>query len=111
MGDGAQTSDAAVATIAAYAAALGKTAIVTRECPGFLVNRILSAYLLGFLRAVYDGADFLQVDRVMEAYGWPIGPAYLQDVVGLDARCRSSRPSARDFRIACGWIFRTRYTC
>jgi 3-hydroxyacyl-CoA dehydrogenase/enoyl-CoA hydratase/3-hydroxybutyryl-CoA epimerase/enoyl-CoA isomerase len=84
MGDGTQTSDAAVATIAAYAAALGKTAIVMRECPGFLVNRILSADLLGFLRAVYDGADYLQVDRVMEAFGWPMGPAYLQDVVGLD---------------------------
>jgi len=31
-----------------------------------------------------DGADFQQVDSVMEAWGWPMGPAYLMDVVGLD---------------------------
>lgn len=31
-----------------------------------------------------DGADFVQVDRAMEAFGWPMGPAYLEDVVGMD---------------------------
>jgi 3-hydroxyacyl-CoA dehydrogenase/enoyl-CoA hydratase/3-hydroxybutyryl-CoA epimerase/enoyl-CoA isomerase len=81
---GAQTSAQAAATVAGYANALGKTAIVVKECPGFLVNRILVPYLLGFLRAVDAGADYLEVDRVMEEFGWPMGPAYLQDVVGLD---------------------------
>ena len=81
---GAQTSAQAAATVAGYANALGKTAIVVKECPGFLVNRILVPYLLGFLRAVDAGADYLEIDRVMEEFGWPMGPAYLQDVVGLD---------------------------
>jgi len=81
---GAKTSAQAAATVASYANALGKTAVVVKECPGFLVNRILTPYLLGFLRAVNSGADYLQIDRVMEAFGWPMGPAYLQDVVGLD---------------------------
>jgi 3-hydroxyacyl-CoA dehydrogenase/enoyl-CoA hydratase/3-hydroxybutyryl-CoA epimerase/enoyl-CoA isomerase len=40
--------------------------------------------MLGFLRAVRDGADYLQIDQVMERFGWPMGPAYLQDVVGMD---------------------------
>jgi len=40
--------------------------------------------MVGFLRAIHDGADYLAVDRVMEGFGWPMGPAYLQDVVGLD---------------------------
>lgn len=81
---GTQTSAQAAATVAGYANALGKTAIVVKECPGFLVNRILITYLLGFLRAVDAGADFLEIDRVMESFGWPMGPAYLADVVGMD---------------------------
>jgi 3-hydroxyacyl-CoA dehydrogenase/enoyl-CoA hydratase/3-hydroxybutyryl-CoA epimerase/enoyl-CoA isomerase len=81
---GNQTSAEAAATVAGYANALGKTAIVVKECPGFLVNRILITYLLGFLRALDAGADFLEIDRVMESFGWPMGPAYLSDVVGMD---------------------------
>jgi 3-hydroxyacyl-CoA dehydrogenase/enoyl-CoA hydratase/3-hydroxybutyryl-CoA epimerase/enoyl-CoA isomerase len=81
---GPATSATAAATVAAYASALGKTPIVVKECPGFLVNRILTPYMIGFLRAIHDGADYLAIDRVMEAFGWPMGPAYLEDVVGLD---------------------------
>ncbi|MFL6599888.1 MAG: fatty acid oxidation complex subunit alpha FadB [Steroidobacteraceae bacterium] len=81
---GPQTSEAAAATVAGYASAMGKTPVVVKECPGFLVNRILTPYMVGFLRAIHDGADYLAVDRVMESFGWPMGPAYLQDVVGLD---------------------------
>jgi 3-hydroxyacyl-CoA dehydrogenase/enoyl-CoA hydratase/3-hydroxybutyryl-CoA epimerase/enoyl-CoA isomerase len=81
---GAKSSAQAAATVAGYANTMGKTAIVVKECPGFLVNRILTPYLLGFLRAVDSGADYLQIDRVMEGFGWPMGPAYLADVVGLD---------------------------
>ncbi len=81
---GAQTGERAVAAAVGFASALGKTPIVVRECPGFLVNRILMPYMIGFLRAVRDGADYLEIDRVAEAFGWPMGPAYLQDVVGMD---------------------------
>jgi 3-hydroxyacyl-CoA dehydrogenase/enoyl-CoA hydratase/3-hydroxybutyryl-CoA epimerase/enoyl-CoA isomerase len=81
---GPRTSDEAAATIAGYASAMGKTPVVVKECPGFLVNRILTPYLLGFLRAIHDGADYLAVDRVMEGFGWPMGPAYLADVIGMD---------------------------
>ncbi len=81
---GAKTSDVAAATVAGYAAAMGKTPIVVQDCPGFLVNRILIAYMLGYLRALHDGADYLAIDAVMEKFGWPMGPAYLQDVIGMD---------------------------
>lgn len=81
---GRQTSDAAVATAVGYASAMGKTPIVVQDCPGFLVNRVLTAYMRGFLALVADGADFVQVDQAMEAFGWPMGPAYLEDVVGMD---------------------------
>src|SRR3546814_718506 len=81
---GEKTSKEAIATVAAYAAAIGKTPIVVKNCPGFLVNRILFPYFYGFLGALRDGADFVKVDKVMEGFGWPMGPAYLQDVVGID---------------------------
>jgi 3-hydroxyacyl-CoA dehydrogenase/enoyl-CoA hydratase/3-hydroxybutyryl-CoA epimerase/enoyl-CoA isomerase len=81
---GSRTSDATLAAAVGYALALGKTPIVVKDCPGFLVNRLLTAYLLGFAALVFDGADFVKVDRAMEAFGWPMGPAYLADVIGLD---------------------------
>jgi 3-hydroxyacyl-CoA dehydrogenase/enoyl-CoA hydratase/3-hydroxybutyryl-CoA epimerase/enoyl-CoA isomerase len=81
---GSRTSDATLAAAVGYALALGKTPIVVKDCPGFLVNRLLTAYLLGFAGLIFDGADFVKVDRAMEAFGWPMGPAYLADVIGLD---------------------------
>ncbi|QHS09843.1 fatty acid oxidation complex subunit alpha FadB [Sinimarinibacterium sp. NLF-5-8] len=81
---GEKTSKEAIATVAAYAASMGKTPIVVKNCPGFLVNRILFPYFGGWLKLIRDGADFVAVDKVMENFGWPMGPAYLQDVVGID---------------------------
>ncbi len=81
---GAKTSDETIAKTVAYANALGKKAIVVNDCPGFFVNRVLFPYFGGFALLVRDGADFAAVDKVMERWGWPMGPAYLTDVVGLD---------------------------
>nr|WP_180203561.1 fatty acid oxidation complex subunit alpha FadB [Pseudomonas sp. SbOxS1]NYU03283.1 fatty acid oxidation complex subunit alpha FadB [Pseudomonas sp. SbOxS1] len=81
---GPHTSEQSAATVASYAATLGKTPIVVKDCPGFLVNRILTANVLAFLRLIHDGADYQAVDQAMEAFGWPMGPAYLQDVIGMD---------------------------
>merc|ERR1711964_376202 len=82
---GEKTSDRAIATTVAYAKAMGKTPIVVNDCPGFLVNRVLFPYFAGFSKLVMDGADFVAVDKVMEKiFGWPMGPAYLMDVVGID---------------------------
>ena len=81
---GSRTSETAVSTAVNHALAMGKTPVVVRDCPGFLVNRILTPYIRAFMQLVADGADFEQVDRVMEAFGWPMGPAYLEDVVGMD---------------------------
>ncbi len=81
---GEKSSEQAVATTVAYAASMGKTPIVVNDCPGFLVNRILFPYFNAFNRLLKDGVDFQRIDRVMEQFGWPMGPAYLADVVGLD---------------------------
>ena len=63
---------------------------MVKDCPGFLVNRVLFPYLAGFARLVSYGADIQRVDKVMESFGWPMGPAYLSDVVGIDT-CHHAR--------------------
>ncbi|MCO7227054.1 fatty acid oxidation complex subunit alpha FadB [Pleionea sp. CnH1-48] len=81
---GEKTSDDTVAAVVAYASAIGKSPIVVRDCPGFFVNRVLFPYFRAFSQLLQDGADFRQVDKVMERFGWPMGPSYLLDVVGID---------------------------
>jgi len=94
---GEKTSDTAIARTVAYANAIGKKAIVVNDCPGFLVNRVLFPYFAGFMGLLKDGADFQQVDKVMERWGWPMGPAYLMDVVGHDTGSHSEAVMAEGF--------------
>lgn len=94
---GAHSSDAAIATTVAYAQTLGKTPIVVNDCPGFLVNRILFPYFGAFSQLLRDGADYRKVDAVMEAFGWPMGPAYLLDVVGIDTAVHAQAVMAEGF--------------
>ena len=94
---GEKTSDAAVAATVAYARQMGKTPIVVNDCPGFLVNRILFPYFGGFSLLVEQGADFERVDKIMEGFGWPMGPAYLLDVVGMDTAVHAQSVMAEGF--------------
>jgi len=91
------SSEKAIATTVAYAKAMRKTPIVVNDCPGFLVNRILFAYFSGFDRLIADGGNPQQIDKVMEKYGWPMGPAYLLDVVGLDTGKHAAAVMAEGF--------------
>jgi 3-hydroxyacyl-CoA dehydrogenase / enoyl-CoA hydratase / 3-hydroxybutyryl-CoA epimerase / enoyl-CoA isomerase len=94
---GEKTSDQAVARTVAYANKMGKKAVVVKDCPGFLVNRVLFPYFDGFSKLVRDGADFQAVDKVMERWGWPMGPAYLMDVVGIDTGVHAAGVMAEGF--------------
>src|SRR5690554_111571 len=94
---GEKSSERAIATTVAYAKAMGKTPIVVNDCPGFLVNRVLFPYFGGFIGLVRDGADFQKVDKVMERFGWPMGPAYLLDVVGMDTAKHAGDVMAEGF--------------
>lgn len=88
---GEKTADATISAVVAATMKMGKTPIVVNDCPGFLVNRVLFPYFAGFSKLVMDGADFVAVDKVMEKiFGWPMGPAYLLDVVGMDTADHAS---------------------
>jgi len=94
---GEASSEEAIATTVAFAQKLGKNPIVVNDCPGFLVNRILFPYLAGFNLLIGRGADHMVVDKVMERFGWPMGPAYLNDVVGMDTAHHAGEVMAAGF--------------
>ncbi len=99
-----KTNDTAIATTVAYARKLGKTPIVVNDCPGFFVNRVLFPYFAGFSMLLGHGADFTRVDKVMERWGWPMGPAYLLDVVGLDTGHHAGQVMAEGYPDRMGYI-------
>src|SRR5207237_110029 len=88
---GAETSDATVATLVALAKRIGKSPIVVRDCPGFLVNRILFPYINESLALLEEGADPRAIDKAAVAFGMPMGPVTLNDLVGLDTALYAGR--------------------
>lgn len=81
---GEQTSDETTATLVAHVRRIGKTPIVVRDCPGFLVNRVLFFYLNEALVLLDEGASPRAIDKAAVSFGMPMGPITLTDVVGLD---------------------------
>ncbi|OLQ91170.1 multifunctional fatty acid oxidation complex subunit alpha [Vibrio panuliri] len=95
---GQHTSEETINRVVAYAAKMGKSPIVVNDCPGFFVNRVLFPYFGGFSLLLRDGADFTHIDKVMERqFGWPMGPAYLLDVVGIDTAHHAQAVMAQGF--------------
>ncbi|EEX92883.1 multifunctional fatty acid oxidation complex subunit alpha [Vibrio orientalis CIP 102891 = ATCC 33934] len=82
---GEKTSQDTIAKAVNYVLQLGKTPIVVNDCAGFLINRCLTPYFLAFNQLVVDGGDVFAIDNVLsKGFGWPMGPATLLDVIGLD---------------------------
>jgi 3-hydroxyacyl-CoA dehydrogenase / enoyl-CoA hydratase / 3-hydroxybutyryl-CoA epimerase len=82
---GPETSDEAVATIFELSKKMGKTPVVVRDGPGFLVNRLLLPYMGEALFLLQDGMSIETVDRYFtHKFGMPMGPFRLMDEVGLD---------------------------
>ncbi|HEX9730322.1 MAG TPA: 3-hydroxyacyl-CoA dehydrogenase NAD-binding domain-containing protein [Gemmatimonadales bacterium] len=69
---------------------MGKTVVVVRDHPGFWVNRILAPYLNESGRLIGEGVPIDQIDRVMKAFGFPVGPLTLIDEIGLDVGHKAS---------------------
>lgn len=81
---GPDTSDATIAMAVAHAKRLGKCPIVVRDSPGFLVNRLLMPYLHESVEMLRGGIEAKRIDRVARAFGMPMGPIELYDMIGLD---------------------------
>jgi 3-hydroxyacyl-CoA dehydrogenase/enoyl-CoA hydratase/3-hydroxybutyryl-CoA epimerase len=81
---GRQTSDAALQAALSFVTRIGKLPLPCRSAPGFVVNRLLTPYMLEALHAHADGHSFEEIDAAAKSFGMPMGPVELADKVGLD---------------------------
>lgn len=88
---GAETGEAAFARALAFVTRIGKLPLPCRSAPGFVVNRVLTPYMLEALRAHADGHAFETIDAAATAFGMPVGPVELADRVGLDVALHVAR--------------------
>jgi 3-hydroxyacyl-CoA dehydrogenase/enoyl-CoA hydratase/3-hydroxybutyryl-CoA epimerase len=81
---GDKTNDETVAKIYSFSKQLGKTPIVVKDRPGFLVNRLLMPYMNEATWLLADGAEIDAIDEALLDFGMPMGPMELIDEVGVD---------------------------
>jgi 3-hydroxybutyryl-CoA dehydrogenase len=86
-------TDARVADAAmALARDLGKTPVLVRDTPGFIVNRVARPYYTEALRVLEEGAAVPEaVDRIARAHGFKLGPFELMDLIGHDVNYEVTR--------------------
>lgn len=77
---------------------LGKTPVVVRDGPGFVVNRVLMPYLNEAVLLVIEGLPPQRIDQVMQRFGMPMGPLELLDQVGLDVAAHIARAMTPVFK-------------
>ncbi len=81
---GKHSSDEAVATVFNLVKKLGKTPILVKDGPGFLVNRLLVPYMVEAIALLEEGNTMQRIDKALKGFGMPMGPIELFDEVGLD---------------------------
>jgi 3-hydroxyacyl-CoA dehydrogenase len=81
---GAKTSDALIATAMQLGRRIGKTAVLSRVCDGFIANRAMALRAKQADGLLLEGPMPWDVDRVMGEFGFPMGPFAMTDLVGLD---------------------------
>jgi len=81
---GERTNGPTIAGTVGVALAMGKTPVVVKDSPGFLVNRVLSAYMLEAALMVDEGVSPGIVDSVAVDFGMPMGPMRLTGEVGVE---------------------------
>ena len=82
---GEQTSDDIAETVYDLCKQMGKSPVMCKDAPGFIVNRVARHYYLEAMKLVEEGiATFENVDAIMEASGFKMGPFKLMDLIGMD---------------------------
>ncbi len=85
------SSDATVAKAIAYTQSIARLPIVVRDSPGFLVNRLLVAYLNEAMVMVCQGVNLRELDRGGRDLGMALGPLEMLDMIGVDTAMRAGR--------------------
>ena len=94
---GERTSDLTIERLVGYSRKLGKTPVVVNDGPGFLVNRLLLPYMNEAALLADEGVPIKTIDRAAKAFGMPMGPLELHDVVGLDTCLHAGAVMQRAF--------------
>jgi 3-hydroxyacyl-CoA dehydrogenase/enoyl-CoA hydratase/3-hydroxybutyryl-CoA epimerase len=82
---GLDTDQETIDDVVMFSESLRKIPVVVQECPGFLVNRLLMPYLNEATKALEEGAaTATEIDQAVVAWGMPMGPFTLMDMLGLD---------------------------
>lgn len=78
------TNEQTTQIILELAAGMGKTTVVCKDAPGFIVNRVARPFYIEALRLAEQDMPFEKVDALMEATGFKMGPFKLMDLIGND---------------------------
>jgi 3-hydroxybutyryl-CoA dehydrogenase len=81
---GEPTSDDTLNQLIEITKRLGKTPVVCKDAPGFIVNRVARPFYIESLRLAEEGIDVETIDRLLENKGFKMGPFKLMDLIGND---------------------------
>ncbi|WP_428028046.1 3-hydroxyacyl-CoA dehydrogenase NAD-binding domain-containing protein [Altererythrobacter sp.] len=81
---GKETRDDVLATSMKLSKKIGKVAVVSGVCPGFIGNRMLSKRQEQANKLIMEGANYWDVDDVLLEFGFPMGPFQMGDLAGID---------------------------
>jgi 3-hydroxybutyryl-CoA dehydrogenase len=80
-----ETSEETLSKTMSLAQQMGKTFVVCKDSPGFIVNRVARPYYIESLRLAEEGiANFESIDAILESSGFKMGPFRLMDLIGND---------------------------
>ncbi|MGA9350173.1 MAG: 3-hydroxyacyl-CoA dehydrogenase [Anaerolineae bacterium] len=80
-----ETDQETIDDVVRFSEELRKIPVVVKECPGFLVNRLLMPYLNEAVLCLEEGSGTAaEMDEAMTDFGWPMGPFTLMDMIGID---------------------------
>jgi len=94
---GRQSAAETTATLFDLAVRLGKTPILVDDSPGFLVNRLLGAYLNEACLLAEEGVKWSSIDSAARRFGLPMGPFRLMDEVGIDIAAEVGKTLSKAF--------------
>jgi 3-hydroxyacyl-CoA dehydrogenase/enoyl-CoA hydratase/3-hydroxybutyryl-CoA epimerase len=81
---GRDTREEEVRKATSFVTAIKKLPLIVKSCPGFLVNRVLTPYMMEAVRRYAEGTPRDKIDQAALKFGMPMGPLELMDLVGLD---------------------------
>lgn len=96
---GKETDNSTIKALVKVCEKMGKTPVICNDAPGFIVNRVARPY---YLEAMYMAenniASFMDIDNIMEATGFKMGPFRLMDMIGMDVNLAVSESVYKAFK-------------